>query len=95
MQEEYHDSIKSEVEGEPGTLRNNRKSSVIHEEVGNTSRKSQSIDIDSDLKESAEGKQRSPIKEEHQHADIKTQGDHGQLVASSQGSTTPKNALKN
>jgi hypothetical protein len=56
MQEEYHDSIKSEVEGEPGTLRNNRKSSVIHEEVGNTSQKSQSIDIDSELKESGEQK---------------------------------------
>ncbi len=56
MQEEYHDSIKRDDEGGPGTLRNNSKSSVLHEEAGNTSRKSQSIDIDSDLKESAEGK---------------------------------------
>ena len=56
MQEEYHDSIKSEVEGDPGTLRHNRKSSVIHEEVGNTSQKSQSIDRDSNLKDSVEGK---------------------------------------
>ncbi len=95
MHEEYHDSIKSEVEGEPGTLRHNRKSSVIHEEVGNTSQKSQSIDIDSNLKDSVEGKQTSPIKEEYQHVDIKTQGDHGQMVASSQGSTTPKNNLRN
>jgi hypothetical protein len=56
MQEEFHESIKSEVEGEPGTLRMNRKSSIIHEEVGNTSQKSQSIDVDSELKESGEGK---------------------------------------
>ena len=101
MQEEFHESIKSEVEGEPGTLRMNRKSSIIHEEVGNTSQKSQSIDVDSELKESRDGKYGSPIKEEHQLEKIKTQGDHqhkednGQLIGSSQGSTTPKNNLKN
>ena len=66
MQEEFHESIKSEVEGEPGTLRMNRKSSIIHEEVGNASHRSQSqIDVDSELKESGgEGRQDSPIKEE-------------------------------
>lgn len=42
IEEEYHESIKSEVEGEPGTLRMGRKSSIIHEEVGNRSHKSNS-----------------------------------------------------
>ncbi len=74
MQEEFHESIKSEVEGEPGTLRIGRKSSIIHEEVAGTPQKSQSqIDIESDLKESAEGQ--SPNKEDPE-AEIKTHVDH-------------------
>ncbi len=63
MQEEFHESIKSEVEGELGTLRIGRKSSIIHEEVAGTPQKSQSqIDIESNLKESAE--EQSPNKED-------------------------------
>jgi|LauGreDrversion4_2_1035121.scaffolds.fasta_scaffold389242_1 hypothetical protein len=56
MQEDYHESIKSEVEDEAGTLPIGRKSSVIHEEEGvNASRKASSkIDLDSELKESGE-----------------------------------------
>jgi hypothetical protein len=56
MQEDYHESIKSEVEDETGTLPIGRKSSVIHEEEGvNASRKASSkIDLDSELKESDE-----------------------------------------
>lgn len=75
QEEEFHESIKSEVEGDPGTLRMGRKSSIIHEEeAANPSHKSQSqIDLDSELKES--GEVQSPIKEDQPQVLIKTQGD--------------------
>lgn len=74
MQEEFHESIKSDVEGELGTLRMGRKSSIIHEDAADTPQKSQSlIDIESNLKES--GGAESPIKEDPE-GEIKTHVDN-------------------